>query len=520
MAPQKKADEEEDHDEELEMDLDDDDELDVSLRPRGSSMSAPLSSSSSPHDRPNNGPNIMHALEMDDITALPTRVSMPSMASSAAARAQCLDRRSSWLDTAFLLVADIVGTGILGLAAQVARLGWGAGVFFLLVIYPLNIYSGLLLQRLHIAYPATQSYPDIGYAVLGPRWGKIVAVALYAYFFFVLGNYAQVLTQSLQGIFPTSQLCMPHFGLIVTLCLLPFIQLRSMHSLSGLAVVSAVTIFTPLALCVAAIVKHAPTPRPVVPSGVPAGTSFLDAMESFTGILFAYSGQSIYPNLLSEMRKPEEFAYSLSAAAPVLVGSYFVAAAVGVYYLGSGAPHFLMDVLEDEWMRQIGGWCLFLHMLISYTITSAVVSRAIHLWLDPVNANVTTGITPNVQWFFIALAVAMNSYIVSNVIPFFKDLTEIIGALNLGPISFGFPATLYIVHRLRARRKSSGISLKAMSRLDWSVCILLLFLCAYTVPIGLWADVTALIRDWHTFGGPFDCHRYSAEHRSGISKND
>ena len=149
MAPQKKK-AEENHDEELEMDLDDDDdELDVSLRPRGSSMSAPLSSSS-PHDRPNHGPNIMHALEVDDITALPARVSMPSMASSAAARAQCLDRRSSWLDTAFLLVADIVGTGILGLAAQVARLGWGAGVFFLLVIYPLNIYSGLLLQRLHI----------------------------------------------------------------------------------------------------------------------------------------------------------------------------------------------------------------------------------------------------------------------------------------------------------------------------------------------------------------------------------
>ena len=89
MAPQKKADEEEDHDEELEMDLDDDDELDVSLRPRGSSMSAPLSSSS-PHDRPNNGPNVMHALEMDDITALPARVSMPSMASSAAARAQAV----------------------------------------------------------------------------------------------------------------------------------------------------------------------------------------------------------------------------------------------------------------------------------------------------------------------------------------------------------------------------------------------------------------------------------------------
>ena len=48
MAPQKKKADEENHDEELEleMDLDDDDEWDVSLRPRGSSVSAPLSSSS------------------------------------------------------------------------------------------------------------------------------------------------------------------------------------------------------------------------------------------------------------------------------------------------------------------------------------------------------------------------------------------------------------------------------------------------------------------------------------------
>jgi len=70
--------------------------------------------------------------------------------------AKFAERKVLWWQTAFLMIADIVGTGILALPGNLAKLDWALGLSCLFVFYPLNFYTGDLLKRLHLAYPGNQ----------------------------------------------------------------------------------------------------------------------------------------------------------------------------------------------------------------------------------------------------------------------------------------------------------------------------------------------------------------------------
>ena len=48
-----------------------------------------------------------------------------------------LEAHSEWWHTAMLLLADIVGSGVLGLPGAFSRVGWVFGILLLIVCYPM-----------------------------------------------------------------------------------------------------------------------------------------------------------------------------------------------------------------------------------------------------------------------------------------------------------------------------------------------------------------------------------------------
>ena len=52
------------------------------------------------------------------------------------------ERRTTWYNAAFILVAELVGTGVLGLPYTFATVGWIPGVALLFVFAGLAFYSG------------------------------------------------------------------------------------------------------------------------------------------------------------------------------------------------------------------------------------------------------------------------------------------------------------------------------------------------------------------------------------------
>ena len=79
-------------------------------------------------------------------------------------------RHATWGRTAFLLIADIVGVGILELGHKFVALGWVLGLTFMVAFFCVNYYTGILLSKLRDSYPNAVSLGDLaGYIFQTPR---------------------------------------------------------------------------------------------------------------------------------------------------------------------------------------------------------------------------------------------------------------------------------------------------------------------------------------------------------------
>jgi len=146
-----------------------------------------------------------------------------------------------------------------------------------------------------------------------------------------------------------------------------------------------------------------------------ATPSFVRFTMAITSIIFAYDGQKIYPEFISEMKKPEDFRKALNVAQPFLCSVYVIVCCVCYVYYGDSAPHYLLDVLNYNWTRTFAGCLMFVHMIISYTITQQVLTRAIHLMCFPDTVNALHPkdegyVRGSLHWFGISTALMIGAY--------------------------------------------------------------------------------------------------------------
>jgi amino acid permease len=92
----------------------------------------------------------------------------------------------------------------------------------------------------------------------------------------------------------------------------------------------------------------------------------------------------------------------------------------------------------------------------------------------------------------------LSSYLVSNAIPFFKDLVALIGALNTVPLTLTLPGVLY--------RWFGSLDLSGSPRSGQGPLALMLYSVIFFV-VGIIGAASSIESDWlHQGRGPFSCH--------------
>jgi hypothetical protein len=231
-------------------------------------------------------------------------------------------------------------------------------------------------------------------------------------------------------------------------------------------------------------------------------------------------------------------------------------------------PSFLFDSIGDGYSRRIAGLLLWFHVAVSYAINSQALCKSI----DGIilvhqqrsirntrsrrnnNNNNNNNFLPSLKlklnniidnpihrWLCITLVVTISSYLVSNAIPFFKDLVGLIGALTSVPLCLSLPAILYrkyaksksnatITATAIDASKSSNDAAAAADQVQvqdqvqqsinnsdttnicsrfWSYCcsysyLLLLYSFLFLI-IGLIGSISSIEEDWLNQGKPFSC---------------
>ncbi len=417
-------------------------------------------------------------------------------------------RQGTWKHAAFLLVANIIGTGVLELPAALKALGWIPGVITLILFYLLNTYTGKLLAEVQRYFPGAYTYGDVSQFYWGSRARVATELLLRTFWALALGSYVLVLSKTLAQIFGTVMTtCDLWWSVIGCGVLLGLNQLRTLYHISYLAIVSVVTIAGVVSMCLAVVVSDGRAPGTTTHIWWNDESSFSDKISALSTLVFAFMGQSLYLEIMSEMKDPtREFPIAINTAMPFMLAMY---AGVGgtVYYFKGDNPKraedlsYLLNVLDGHGTGIIvaANVLMLIHMLVCYTITQQVLSRSIHVAMIPETAD-AKGTKATTHWFLITSGVMLFAWFMANAIPFFSQLTGIIGAIVGSPIALVLPPIFYIAS-LHANDAPIGGASSILLRSLMLLGIVLLTTGAY-------ANINLTIEKAHDggFGKPFACN--------------
>jgi amino acid permease len=373
------------------------------------------------------------------------------------------------------------------------------------------------LEQEQCSTAATIDFIEISGAIFG-RHSKVrvlVICTYYANLILVLGNYVLVMSHSVQAMIGKEKICIPSSGLIASTLMFAFSQLDSMAKLGRMAtVISLVSLVIVVAQCLVAATSigypvpatdfpisnnnnnnNNPTPEEEDEAKATSSPplSVITTLSALSSIVFALGSQKLFLNIRHDMLQREKSVISLSIALVTFVAAYITVCLLA----GSRPPKFLFDAIPNDTAAQrLAGLFLWIHVAVSYAINSqALCSSVDHLVL--IGKLDAIHIPRRHRWICLTLGSCVTSYVVANAVPFFQDLTSLIGALTSVPLSLFFPAVLY------RKYCSAPLCCPTLSSFGSYALMVLsgLFICC-----GLVAAISSIEIDWVNQKAPFSCH--------------
>lgn len=382
-----------------------------------------------------------------------------------------------WMQACVLISADMLGTGVLGVPGALHSLGWIAGITLLVAFYPLNLYTGLLLERLRRLAPSAVALADIAEATLGRIPSMLAWAGVFTYLQFLLANYVIVLGTSLQAAFAGDDgwkmSNSTAWGMSCVTLLLTN-QIRTLKNCTAICIVSGISMVAAIILCLWSVLSLHGCPDASSHGG---GTShaksafvvwvIMDACATFTD---AFAGQCLFLEMMSEMREPKHFALALHVAMPVVLGIYIAVGSLIVAECGENTPDFVLDAVPGGTIiSRVVGALIFAHTIVSYTLNQQVLCRGMHLLLFPAHAAISVRGAPGfraatVEWFGITtghLTVALVLAVGCG--GSFTAISHLIGSLLAMPLCVALPTLCFLgigrnLHELPKRTSEATVA--------------------------------------------------------------
>ena len=211
--------------------------------------------------------------------------------------------------------------------------------------------------------------------------------------------------------------------------------------------------------------------------GLRPGTNIFDYVSSLSSIVFTFQGQSIFMELMSEMKNPKEFPKSCNVAYMVMGVIYTIITIVAYGVAGENVARFLPDGISPGVAKTTVGVLVAFHIIVAYVIAI----QPFHVWVHSTVFPETLYVSSNkgkIHWLTITVGYIIVAWVLANIIPFFEDLQGLIGALLGAPIVFGWPSLYYLLANRRENGASWLETFRSIGLINTSIS--LLFLCIYT----------------------------------------
>ena len=220
------------------------------------------------------------------------------------------------------------------------QMGWVLGSVFLVGSTWINVEAGVALGEICARKPELTSFPKVVRAAFGGRWGAATLWLQYgSYWLTNVYNFvitAEYWTES--GVLTTW--CEQRFMFLTYVLIVPLIQLPDYHAMAPAALFSnAVIVLGVLSLFWVAYVQGGPEP------GVDYESSgFGRASRGGVSMAFALAGAGVFPELIAEMKHPDQFARAVRCAFLPIFVLYAACGLAGFWLFGGDAAG---DILRN-----------------------------------------------------------------------------------------------------------------------------------------------------------------------------
>lgn len=336
---------------------------------------------------------------------------------------------------------------------------------------------------------------------------KLTVGSQYGFFFSILGIYTLSWGEGFGMLFYDVHLCKVWWILIGSLFLMPFLftarTMGTWKSLVWINIGSLIgTIIIPLAYFAVVGIEETREPGSAVYAvnpklGAKGGASII--LSGLSTYMFAFTSQFMLVEIISEMSDSSELpkAY-VGYAAPFMCFAFVLVGLVGYYYLGDAVDVMLPQNLPFGMLFRLAAICLLLHMLISYLIKAIVTCYGVHKVVHPKSADGNDAIS----WFYwrsIVLGAFLFAFLIANVVPFFGDFVDLVGA-SVTPLScFIMPIVIYIKWYKQHGAGRTGY-------FEWFVIGVEMTLALVLMVSGTIAECETIVSHWKEYGAPFACH--------------
>jgi len=419
--------------------------------------------------------------------------------------------RNSMTLTAGIIVADVVGAGILGMPVAVSKFGWALGSFVLVVMLVANVHMSILMWRVRMAVPEPPStYHEMCMVAFAsaPAWQRRVAAVLGSgpqiiFIFMVLGIYLLSIGEGLGMLFYDMRLCLPVWTLFAACLLLPVVcmatemgKYKSLVYFNVLALMGVIVI--PLVYLAFSDEDVITEDSKVRSFNSPSTAGVMSGLSTFS---FGLSSQFIVPEIMSEMRDPREFpkAYALLSA-PFQLIAFLIAGVGGYCLIGDKVSGMIQENIPFGLCLRIASMCLAVHMIISYVIKSVIFTGFLQKVLDKKAADEKKSLRSMASWAGFASLTLVMAYLVANLVPFFNDAVDLLGASFTPLACWAMPIAMFV----RTYKDIPGMP--TVSKGEWLVLSLELVMALVIMVWGTYTSFLTIMAHWETYGYPFECH--------------
>jgi len=312
--------------------------------------------------------------------------------------------------------------------------------------------TAYIFNKVHLKYPMCMTIGEAGEKIFGRAAGKVFSVILGIYLFTLLGGYFNVLAFSVQQIFYEREMCLLEAAWISAAILFFFVQARTLHNLALLSGISFLTITIAIITSLWHVLSGdvacgaEAVPKPGFSSfslGDRSSGNFWVLFGAFSQFTFAFAGQSIFLEMNAEMKEPRDFMKSVNLSYTIMILMYGTVCVAVYSACGDHSPLGKLTAIVPEGRSlRLVGIVMLIHMLISYTLSSTILTR--HIFI-------TTGWTKGIEesisgrlvWNVVALSIMAVSLVMAIEVPTFNNLTTLVNDIGICPLCFIFPCFMY-----------------------------------------------------------------------------